>query len=74
MRSKNIKTKVGRGRPKRLREDEISGEIDENQNAKKIRTETLDQSFDQLKLFEERFKKKRKKNEKYPWVLFITRN
>ena len=56
MRSKNIKTKVGRGRPKRLREDEISGEIDENQNAKKIRSETLDQSFDQLKLFEERFK------------------
>ncbi|KAL7041575.1 hypothetical protein ACKWTF_000825 [Chironomus riparius] len=56
MRSNNIKTKVGRGRPKRLREVEISGEIDENQNPKKNRIEILDESVDKLKLFEERFK------------------
>ncbi|XP_070492602.1 uncharacterized protein [Chironomus tepperi] len=51
-----IKTKTKRGRPKRPRVDEISGEIDENQNAKKNKTEKVDESIEQLRLFEERFK------------------
>lgn len=56
MRSKNLMAKRGRGRPKRTREVEISEKRDENQNVKKNRTEILEESSDQLKLFEERFK------------------
>lgn len=57
MRSKILKNRGGRGRrPKRPREDETIGEIDENQNAKKNRSEVFDESNEQIKLFEERFK------------------
>lgn len=56
MRRKNLKAKAVCERPKRSREIEISEEIDENQNAKKNRTDTSKESSDQLKLFEERFK------------------